>query len=180
MKRAKVVLASGDPAVYALVEAETYPSLGFFGVAPMPDAECLERLVASLESDGPLEAHDRYFAAKYLRMLASNAKALNALRPGKRGRRAGRAKNIALHYVVRSRLSSPKLASEAVAKIWGVEPQSVQDSDDLDWARKEVVTLIKMRRAAPNQQPDGSLKRWTKRAVLKALDAELMERAKRR
>jgi hypothetical protein len=186
-------LATSSLDVLALVPVASWPSLGFSGIEPMADRDCLNHLAACLEADGELHPRERYFTAQYLRRIASNRAALKALQPRLRGRPKGRAGDIALHYVVRSKLFNAKSASRDVAAIWGVNPESVQDrgkdrdgSRRIEQARKEIEQLVKLRLAGPSRQelPDGTLsapKFWRdEREVLRALDKDLTARAKLR
>lgn len=183
---ARKAFASASPDALAFVQGDKYPSLGLFTVVPMADKDCLDHLASCLEADGQIGPRERFFAAQYLRRLAGSPVALKALRPGKRGAPAGRAWDKTLHYVVRARLSSPRLASIDVARIWGGRPESVQDSPQIEKARAEIESVVSMRLAGPSRYelPDGSLsapKHWrNEREVLLALDADLTARASAR
>jgi len=159
-----------------------WPELGFSTIAPVHDKDCLLHLASALESDSELDPRDRYFAALYLRKVAENRKALDALSRSGRGRRPGRAWNRAMHYQVCKKLyESARRAADEVARVWKVDPHSVQDDKLNAQAVQEIERLIAMRLQAPSYQPnedgDGRHRTWTRREILKALDVELRRRA---
>jgi hypothetical protein len=162
-----------------------WPELSFATIEPVQDKDCLLHLAAALESDRELHPRDRYFAAAYLRRVAENQRALNALSHAARGRRAGRAFNRAMHYAVCKELrGNARTAAAEVARVWNLDPHSVQDDKLNGPAAEEVASIVRLRLAGPSYHPNeegrGTRRTWTRRGVLKAMDAELRRRAIRK
>jgi hypothetical protein len=169
--------------VLGFVQVSEWPSLGFTTPVPIEEANALLHLAKAVESAKPLDLNERAMIAVYLRELASSEKLLRLLRPQPRGRQAGRRMNIGMHYaVMKELLGSAGKASKEVARIWGVEPHTVEDNDLNSAAVERVEELVRLRLVEPSAHPEQFTAKhlngdWTRRAVLEALDRDLCDRA---